>query len=189
MSPRLACVAVSCGNAAVPRRVEYGPLRTDGTAQHPEVTITAATATVAATTVLDRQVETLVALGYPALAGLTETAFTDRLAPLCETAARLPDLPEEDPPGRASLVLVVTREVVDPERTVPLLRLAPKGTKPGSSTGTTASRGSRPTAPSSRSRCPAPAPTSCSTSTGARSSSGCAPRRRCPSSSGAAAPR
>jgi hypothetical protein len=103
----------------------------DGTAQPPEVTITAATATVAAITVLDRQVETLLALGYPALAGLTETAFTDRLAPLCETAATLPDLPEEDQPGRASLVLVVTREVVDPERTVPLLRLAPKGTKPG----------------------------------------------------------
>ena len=28
-------------------------------------------------------------------------------------------------------MLVVTREVVDPERTVPLLRLAPSGTKPG----------------------------------------------------------
>ena len=28
-------------------------------------------------------------------------------------------------------MLVLTREVVDPERTVPLLRLAPRGTKPG----------------------------------------------------------
>ena len=28
-------------------------------------------------------------------------------------------------------MLVVTREVVDPERTVPLLRLAPSGTRPG----------------------------------------------------------
>ena len=33
--------------------------------------------------------------------------------------------------GHAPLVLVITRELVDPELTVPLLRLAPKGTKPG----------------------------------------------------------
>lgn len=98
---------------------------------HPEVTITAATATVAATTVLDQQVATLVALGYPALAGLTDRAFTDRLDPLRDTASRLPDLPADPAPGHAPLTLVVTRELVDPERTVPLLRLAPKGTRPG----------------------------------------------------------
>lgn len=89
----------------------------------PEDTITAATATVAATTVLDQQVETLLALGYPALAGMTETAFTRRLEPLRDAAARLPDLPAEPPPGHAPLVLVVARELVDPERAVPLLRL------------------------------------------------------------------
>ncbi len=60
-----------------------------------------------------------------------ETELTDRLAPLREAAAALPDVPETDPPGRASLVLVLTREVVDPEHTVPLLRLAPRGTRPG----------------------------------------------------------
>lgn len=80
---------------------------------------------------LDRQVDALLALGYPALAGVSEADFTDRVSPLREVADTLSDLPETDPPGRASLVLVVTRELVDPEQTVPLLRLAPRGTKPG----------------------------------------------------------
>ncbi|MFQ6171226.1 DUF5701 family protein [Oryzobacter sp. R7] len=118
------------GNARDPGRVEDGPVphrqacREPGRQEpDPEVTITAATATVAATTVLDEQVETLLALGYPALAGLTEQAFTDRLEPLRDAAARLPDLPADTPPGHTPLVLVVTRELVDPERTVPLLRL------------------------------------------------------------------
>lgn len=98
---------------------------------HPEVTITAATVTVSATALVDQQVGTLLALGYPALAGLTDEEFTHRLAPVREAAAALPDLSTEDEPGRAPLVLVVTRELVDPEHTVPLLRLAPKGTRPG----------------------------------------------------------
>ncbi len=93
--------------------------------------ITAATATVSAVTVLDRQVDTLLDLGYPALAGLTAAELTHRLEPLRALAATLPDLPEHDEPGHASLVLVVTRDLVDPERTVPLLRLAPAGTAPG----------------------------------------------------------
>ena len=81
--------------------------------------------------VLDRQVDTLLELGYPALADLSAATFTDRLAPLRAVAADLPDVPDSDEPGRASLVLVVTRDLVDPERTVPLLRLAPNGTAPG----------------------------------------------------------
>ena len=81
--------------------------------------------------VLDRQVDTLLDLGYPALAGLTPAAFTDRLGTLREVAAGLPDVPEQDEPGHASLVLVVTRDLVDPQATVPLLRLAPRGTAPG----------------------------------------------------------
>jgi hypothetical protein len=101
------------------------PPRTD-----PEVTITAATATIAATTVVDQQVDTLLALGYPALAGLSEQAFTDRLSAVRDAATRLPDLPVEPSPGHAPLVLVVTREVIDPECTVPLLRLA-DGRTPG----------------------------------------------------------
>lgn len=83
------------------------------------------------TAVLDRQVGTLLDLGYPALAGLTPSELTDALAPLRETAAGLPDLRVDDPPGRAPLVLVVTKALVDPELTVPLLRLAPNGTRVG----------------------------------------------------------
>ncbi len=86
---------------------------------------------MSAATVLDRQVATLLDLDYPALSGLTTSDFTDRLEPLRAIAAHLPDLPEHDEPGRSSLVLVVTRELVDPELTVPLLRLAPHGTAPG----------------------------------------------------------
>jgi len=86
---------------------------------------------VPALAVLDAQVDNLLALGYPALAGLTTTEFTDRLAPLRGLAATLADLPEQDEPGHASLVLVVTRDLVDPATTVPLLRLAPKATAPG----------------------------------------------------------
>ncbi len=86
---------------------------------------------VPAGAVVEQQIETLLSLGYPALAGLTDEAFTDLLAPLRAVAARLPDLPADPGPGRVPLVLVVTREVVDPETTVPLLRLAPRGSKAG----------------------------------------------------------
>jgi hypothetical protein len=86
---------------------------------------------VPAVTLVDRQVDTLLALGYPALAGLTDAELTARLAPLRDAADALPDVPAEDQPGRASVVLVVTRELVDPEATVPLLRLAPNGKAPG----------------------------------------------------------
>jgi len=86
---------------------------------------------VPATAVVDRQIGTLIALGYPALAGLGETSFRDRLRPLRDAAESLPAQSEADEPGRTGLVLVVTRALVDPEATVPLLRLAPKGTVPG----------------------------------------------------------
>jgi len=101
----------------------------DGRPTTSEVTITPTT--VHALAVLDRQVDTLLDLGYPALAGLTPAVFADRLAPLREVAAGLPEVPEQDEPGHASLVLVVTRDLVDPQATVPLLRLAPQGTAPG----------------------------------------------------------
>lgn len=71
------------------------------------------------------QVDRLVALGYPALAGLDETAFGDLLAPLESLA---PTAPAE--PGRMPFVLVVTRKLVDPYATVPLLRLV-GGRRPG----------------------------------------------------------
>ena len=146
------------GNTGAARLVDDGP---PASGRHdrspPEVTITTATATVAATTVLDRQVDTLIALGYPALAGITESALTDRLAPLREAAATLPDLHETDPPGRAGLVLVLTRELVDPERTVPLLRLAAGGTRPGVVDRNHGEQGLAPYRPTEHVRLPDPA--------------------------------
>ena len=47
-----------------------------GTHRHRRSPITAALATVPAVTVVDRQVDTLLALGYPALAGLTDPRVT-----------------------------------------------------------------------------------------------------------------
>ena len=95
-----------------------------------EVPITVTAGATASTGVLDAQVQTLLSLGYPGLAGLGESAFLEHVEPLRAVAATLPDLPARRP-GQAPLVLVVTRELVDPHRTIPLLRLAPKGTKPG----------------------------------------------------------
>lgn len=76
------------------------------------------------------QVTTLVELGYPPLAGLSESAFRAELAPLAERANRLDEAQPKDEPGRAAYVVVVTRELVDPTTTVPLLRLV-GGRKPG----------------------------------------------------------
>jgi len=74
--------------------------------------------------VFERQVARLVELGYPGLCGLGEPAFRELLAPLAEPAARVAE--QDDVP----FVLVVTRELVRPEDTVPLLRLV-DGRKPG----------------------------------------------------------
>ncbi len=71
-----------------------------------------------------RQVDRLVELGYPSLAGLDEPSFRELLEPLAEPAATVPE--REDVP----FVVVVTRELVRPEDSVPLLRLA-GGNKPG----------------------------------------------------------
>jgi hypothetical protein len=64
-------------------------------------------------TELTRQTDRLVDLGYPALAGLSEPAFRDLVAPLEEYADA----------AATPFVLVVTRDLVRPEDTVPLLRL------------------------------------------------------------------
>jgi hypothetical protein len=71
-------------------------------------------------TELARQTDRLVELGYPALAGLSEPAFRALVAPLEEYAES----------AAAPFVLVVTRELVRPEDTVPLLRLV-GSSKPG----------------------------------------------------------
>jgi hypothetical protein len=62
---------------------------------------------------LTTQTDRLVELGYPALAGMSEASFRELVAPL-EEYADAADTP---------YVLVVTRELVRPEDTVPLLRL------------------------------------------------------------------
>jgi hypothetical protein len=69
------------------------------------------------------QLDRLVELGYPRLAGLDEPAFRALLAPLARPAAGV--APHDMP-----FVVVVTRELVRPEDTVPLLRLV-GGDKPG----------------------------------------------------------
>ena len=70
---------------------------------------------------LDTQLDRLVELGYPALAGRDEAAFRALVEPLRGLAAALPDtLPAA---GRMPFVLVVTRDLVKPEDTVPLLHL------------------------------------------------------------------
>lgn len=79
---------------------------------------------------VEGQVDTLVRLGVPALAGTTEAAFRSRLAPLLDVAVGLGALAPAGA-GRTPVVLVVTRELVDPEQLVPLLRLHPAGTRPG----------------------------------------------------------
>ena len=70
------------------------------------------------------QTDRLVALGYPALAGLDESGFRALVAPLEDAAATVPD------DGDVPFVLVVTRDLVRPEDTVPLLHLAGSA-KPG----------------------------------------------------------
>ena len=75
------------------------------------------------------QLDRLVALGYPGLAGQSESDFRAMLAPLEE---RVP-VGSEDvdaAAGRVPWVLVVTRDLIPPEPRVPLLRLA-GGRKPG----------------------------------------------------------
>ena len=77
---------------------------------------------------LDTQLDRLVELGYPALAGRDEAAFRALVEPLRGLAAALPDiLPAA---GRMPFVVVVTWDLVKPEDTVPLLHLE-GSSKPG----------------------------------------------------------
>lgn len=76
----------------------------------------------------DRQVANLIALGYPALAGVDPEQFTARLAPLrAATAGSAAPDPED---GRLPFLLVVTREVAPIEETMPRTTLAGKS-RPG----------------------------------------------------------
>ncbi|WP_217171447.1 DUF5701 family protein [Streptomyces sp. AC512_CC834] len=79
----------------------------------------------------DRQVRTLVALGYPALSGSTPRRFAEAVAPLrAEAVARTGGTPgSAEPPyepavtGRVPFVLVVGRELAPVEATMPLTTL------------------------------------------------------------------
>ena len=73
-----------------------------------------------------QQVDRLVGLGYPGLADRSEDDLRALLEPLRATADGLPDTAR---PGHAAWVVVVTRDLVAPEDTMPLLRLVgPRGT-------------------------------------------------------------
>ena len=74
-----------------------------------------------------QQVDQLITLGYPGLAGLSEPELRDRLEPLRSAAEELESAAS---PSRVPFVLVVTRDIASPYDTVPLLRLA-GSTKPG----------------------------------------------------------
>jgi len=69
------------------------------------------------------QVNRLVELGYPSLAGLSEGTFRETVAPLAEQANRFDEAQPHEGPGRTAYVVVITRALVDPTTTVPLLRL------------------------------------------------------------------
>lgn len=78
-----------------------------------------------------QQVDQLVTLGYPGLAGRSEPEFLGLVEPLRSAAEKMEGVAS---PPETDFVLVVTRELVDPEATVPLLRLwGPRG--PGSKPG------------------------------------------------------
>ena len=96
---------------------------------------------------LQAQTDRLVDLGYPGLAGLDEAAFRDRVAPLASALPRAAPAPAPGA-GHVPFVLVVTRDLVRPEATVPLLRLA-GGAKPG-----VVDRNHGPTAWRPTTRCP-----------------------------------
>lgn len=73
---------------------------------------------------LDRQVETLVAKGYPALAGMSPEAFEALFAPLKETCRTL--AVSGDVGDRVAMVVVVKRELVPVEAMMPLTELKGK---------------------------------------------------------------
>jgi hypothetical protein len=68
----------------------------------------------------DRQVETLVARGYPAAAGLSGEAFRRRLAPL---ARRLSELPGADTRSRIRFAIVIGDDLVARETAIGMLDL------------------------------------------------------------------
>jgi hypothetical protein len=83
-----------------------------------------------ADTEFERQVQTLLDKGYPALAGRSEAEFRDLLEPLRKPVLKCASTMAAPTEGRVPFVLVVTRSVVPIEESVPLTTLAGKS-KPG----------------------------------------------------------
>jgi hypothetical protein len=78
----------------------------------------------------DRQFRTLLDMGYPAIAGLTEDAFTRLVAPLRRAAVTRGASMLPPTEGRVPFVLVITKELVPADRSMPLTALAGKA-RPG----------------------------------------------------------
>jgi Family of unknown function (DUF5701) len=83
-----------------------------------------------------QQVDQLVTLGYPGLAGRSEARFRELVEPLRDAATAMSQAETGgvDSSSHAAFVLVVAREILPPESTVPLLRLwGPRGlgSRPG----------------------------------------------------------
>ncbi|SCF17776.1 hypothetical protein GA0074695_4029 [Micromonospora viridifaciens] len=78
----------------------------------------------------DRQVSNLVERNYPALAGLSQKEFTAQVTPLRHTAVNAGAAGYEPGTGRVPFLLVVTRQVVPIEQTMPRTTLHGKP-KPG----------------------------------------------------------
>ncbi|HKA69746.1 MAG TPA: DUF5701 family protein [Actinomycetes bacterium] len=78
----------------------------------------------------DRQVENLISLEYPKLAGLAPAQFDALVAPLRDLATSARDLRYEPEAGHAPFLLVLTRHVVPVEQTMPRASL-PGKRKPG----------------------------------------------------------
>src|SRR4051812_22983338 len=81
--------------------------------------------------VFDRQLDRLLNLDYPALAGVDAAAFLSVLEPLRAPArAAFGDDPAEPDGGNVPFVIVVSERLVPAELLVPLLRLD-GGSRPG----------------------------------------------------------
>jgi hypothetical protein len=68
-----------------------------------------------------RQIETLLAKGYPKAAGLMADEFARTLEPLRERLANLPDMEESPDEGRFPFVIVIKSDLVASERSIELV--------------------------------------------------------------------
>jgi hypothetical protein len=80
------------------------------------------------TSEFDRQLDQLVALDYPGLAGLDEDSFRELIEPL--RAITPLAMADEQSNSHVPWVIVVDERLISPEPLIPLLRLA-GGTRPG----------------------------------------------------------